>query len=433
MRVKRITALVLPVLLCLCAALRADTVILKSGDKLEGKILSETDAEVTMSVQVSATIKDERVIKREEIEKVLKVQPEEEAWVALGNLVPGTESLERDDYERVKTALQYFITSFPQSGYATVAKERLEKFTAEQKRVESGEVKLDGQWLSREKVQEGRVQVGGHILLNRMKRAAGAGQLTDAMANFDQLEKNFRGSASYPDAVELGRRVLPPLKTAVEQRQAQLKRRMDDEKLRLTTSKGAEHEQLDALIKKETATTEANIAAAERAGVKWLPLQPANVRSLTALLSRVTSESARLNGLPTEKMHESAKAAEEAATALSTGRLETAEKALQSAISAWPENELAKRTQLKLADAKKAASASKAPTPAPTPTPKPKPSSASNEQAPVAPVGEPEPEAKPFYKRPVFFIVLAVVVAFGAIGAKMIVKSRATADNTLDK
>src|SRR5204863_7219207 len=132
----------------------------------------------------------------------------------------------------------------------------------------------------------------------------------------------------------------------------QLKRRAEDEKQRLATSKGAEHDQLDTLIKKERATTEATIAATERAGIKWLPLQPANDRSLTALASRVTSETTRLNALNTEKMHESFKAADEAATALARNDIEGAEKALQSATSAWSDNELAKRLQVKLADAK---------------------------------------------------------------------------------
>jgi hypothetical protein len=436
MSVHRIAATILSVLFFLCASVLGDTVFLKSGEKLEGKILSETDAEITMSVQVSATIKDERVIKRDEIEKVQKIQPEEVAWVAIGNLVPGTESLEWDDYERTKTALQYFITSFPTSAYVAVAKERLDLFTAEQARVNKGEVKLNNQWLPKEKVQEERIQVGGRILLNRMKRASSAGQLTEAMAIFDQLEKGFPGAGSYPEAVELARRILPPLKVAVEQRQAQLKRRIADEKQRLTTSKGAEHDQLAALIKKESATTDATIIATEKAGVKWLPLHPANEKSLTTLTTRVTAETTRLASLRTDKMQESVAASASAERALSVGKLDEAEKALKEATTAWPANELAKRLQVKLTDAKKGASANKssAPPPAATPPPKPKKSSSAT-SAPVAPApGQTEePQEKSFFKSPTFFIGLAVVIAFGAIAGKMIAKSRANPTDVLDK
>ena len=434
MTVTRITAAFLPVLLCFCMTLRADTVTLKSGEKLEGRILSETDAEVTMSVQITATIKDERVVKREDIAKVDKVQPDEETWAALANLVPGTESLERDEYDRVRTALGYFTSTFPKSPHAALAQSRLDQFTAEQVRVSVGEVKLNGQWLPKEKAQEERIQIAGKILLNRMKRAAAAGQLSEAMANFDQMEKNFAGSLSFPEAVELGRRVLPTLRVAVEQRQAALKRRLEDEKQRLLTSKGQEHTQLDELIKKERTTTEATLAASERAGMKWLPLQPANERSLTALMSRVNTETTRLNGLRLEKMAESAKTSQEAAAALASGNLDAAEKALKEALSAWPENELAKRTQVKLTDAKKPAPAAKPATPTPAPAQKQRPSASSAPApAPVAVADAEQPAETSFFKRPIFFIAVAVVVAFGAIAAKKIAKSRASADNVLDK
>lgn len=426
----RITSAALPIILCLCASLRADIVNLKNGDKVEGKILSQTDAEVTMNVQVTATIKDERVFKRSEIASIEKVMPDEEAWAALANLAPGTDSLELDDYGRAKALLGNFVKSFPESDHKATAQQQLTQLTAEEKRVAAGEVKLNGQWLGKDKVQEERLQVAGHILFNRMKRASAAGQLTDAMAILAQMEKTFPGAASYPDAVDLGRRILPSLKATVEQRQAQMKRRLDDEKTRLATSKGAEHDQLDALIKRERTTTEAAIAAAERAGVKWLPLQPANEKSLSSLASLVASETTRLNGLPADKMHESVKATEQAAAALASGNLDAAEKALKEATSAWSANELTKRLQTKLADARKSSSATKAatptPTPPPTPTPKPKPASSTSTAAPVAPA--PEAEETPFYKKPIGIVVLAALVAFGAVGGRMLAKKRAAAE-----
>ena len=434
MTAKRIFAATLSFIVCLSASLRGDTVTLKSGDKVEGKILSETDAEVTMSVQVTATIKDERVIKRDEIAKIDKVQPDEQAWALIANLAPGTESLERDEYDKVKAALGYFTGTFPKSAHAALAQSRLHQFTAEQIRVGLGEVKLNGQWLGKERVKDEQVQIAGRILLNRMKRAAGAGQMTEAMAIFDQLEKGFAGSASYPEAVELGRGVLASLFRAVAQRQVQFKRHLDDEKQRVAGSKGTELAQLNALIKQDLATTEATLAAIERSGVKWFPLQPANARSLASLASRVTSETARLNGLPIDKMKESVKIAEAAAAALSNGNFDLSETMLREANAAWSTNELAKRTQLKLADARKAATAPKTATPtpapasAPTPAPKKKSASASApapSSNPATP-GDPEqPGETSLFRKPGFFIAVAAVLALGTIGGKIIVKARA--------
>lgn len=431
MRVKKIIANALSALFCLCAALRADTVTLKSGEKIEGKILKETDAEVTLSVQVTATIKDERVIKRDDIANVDKVQPDEDAWNALVNLAPANDSLSSEEYGRVIAAFEGFVKNFPQSAHMPVAKQRIDQFLKEERRVDTGEVKLDWQWITKDQMQEERVQIAGRIFLNRMKRASSAGQLIEAMIIFEQLDKGFPGTATYPEAVDLGRRILPSLKAAIDQRQVQVKRRTEDENKRLATSKGPEHAQLDALLKRERATAETAISAIEKSGVKWLPLQPATEKSLASLASHVTSETTRLNGLPTEKMRDSLRATQKAASELAGGSLDAADRALKDATTAWPANELAKRLQIRLADARKGASGIKAATPAPTPTPtpaptpKPKPAATPTSAAPPPPA-----EDTPFYKSPTVLIVLLALIAFGAIGGKMLAKKRANADIT---
>ena len=417
----------LGVFIFLGGGLRADTVILKSGEKVEGKVLSETDAEVTLSVQITPTIKDERVIKKADVEKIDKVMPDEVAWAPLAGLTPGQDSLEKDDYERVVTALGYFLTSYPASPHAKVAKERLDLFQVDQKRIERGEVKMDGAWLAKDKVEEARIQIAGHILFNRMKAHATAGRSIEAMLVFDQIEKGFSGSASYPDAISLARKILVGLRPVVEQQQARVKRKIEDEKVRLKTAQGAEKVQLEALLKREQTMTDAAVTAVEKSGAKWLPLQPANERSLTATMSRLTSETTRLNALPIEKMTQSLKKTEEAAAELASGQLADAEKTLNEATAAWPKNEVADRLKKKLAEAKKGEAAAKVeagktkaePTPKPKATPAPR-----SAEAPVEVTKE--PEVVPFYKKSFFFIALVAVAVFGAIGTKVFAKLRAT-------
>ena len=413
-------------LISLGAGLRADTVILKSGEKVEGKVLSETETELTVSVQITPTIKDDRVIKKSDVDKIEKVMPDEQAWAPLEAVAPGRDSLEIADYDRVISMLGYFLGSYPKSAHAKVAQERLELFQIEQKRVERGDVKMDGEWLNKDKVQEERIQIAGHILLNRMKAHAYAGRSIETLLVFDQLEKNFGGSASYPDAVLLARKILAALKPVVEQQQARLKRKAEDDKVRLKTAQGAEKIQLEALLKAEQAKNEAAVTAVEKSGAKWLPLQPATERSMASLLSRTTSETTRLNGLPVEKMAQSIKFAETAAADLSGGKFAEAEKDLSDAGSAWSANELIGRLKKKLADAKKAEAAAKveaAKTPKAAPTPKPKATPAP--QTAEAPPPPSEPEPVPFYKRPFFFIALVAVAAFGSLAAKVFGKLRA--------
>src|SRR5581483_5043345 len=89
----------------------ADTVTLKTGDKLNGKITSETDSQVTMRVQVSATISDERTINKDEIASIEKEQPDELAFQDLRNLKPDPQmSYSADTYDRILSMLRNFNT-----------------------------------------------------------------------------------------------------------------------------------------------------------------------------------------------------------------------------------------------------------------------------------------------------------------------------------
>src|SRR4051794_3643113 len=114
----------LAALVSIAASSFADTVTLKSGEKVEGRITNESDTQLTMEVKVTSSIKDERVIKKADIAKIDKVQPDLEAWNNLKNLFLGEESLELADYQRSINLLNGFVTQFPQSPNAAEAKKK---------------------------------------------------------------------------------------------------------------------------------------------------------------------------------------------------------------------------------------------------------------------------------------------------------------------
>ncbi len=418
----------------------ADTIILKSGDKVEGKILSETDTELTLEVKITASIKDERILKKADIEKIEKIQPDAEAWAGIKAIALGSESLEQSDYSGAMSLLGTFVAQFPQSAHAAEAKEKLAKFEEEKKRVEAGEMKLDSKWLTAAQVQEERAQISGHILLSRMKRFAAAGQYAEAMNVFAAIEKTFSGTAAYPDAVVLARQTAPLLKTAAEQRLAQLKQLLEQNKARLANTQGADRVQLVGMQKQQQAANEATLAAIERAGVLWMPLNPANERSIGALITRAAGETSRLAGQQVEKMRQSVQAAQSAQSALDAGDIAKADASLKEASSAWSNNELLKRLQTKLAaqqkiamaakteaakaDAESIALAAKA-----TPTPKPKPTP---EPAPVVEtVQTPKKESSSFLGSPVSWVLLVLLLGLAALAKKFLGKD--PSENILDQ
>ena len=420
----RLSLSALAALLGLAVTGFADTVTLKSGEKLEGRVTNETETEVSIEVAVTASIKDQRVIKKSDVAKIEKVQPDLEAWEDLKKLDLGPESQESADYQRSINLLNGFVTQFPQSAHAAEAKTKVGQFQAEQKRVEAGELKLGGNWMTADEVKEERMQINGRILLGRMKANIAKRQFVEALNAFDALDKTANGSASYPDAIVVARQILPALKDAAEQLKTQVKAQAEERKRRLQNVQGAERLQLEALQKKQVAQTDALVASYEKTGVKWLPLSPANEKSLTALSSKATSELSALGRHNIERMKASLQATDRAKEAIDKADGNAADAALKEATSAWPQNEYIKRIQPKVAEAKaKAVALAKEEEAAKLAASKIKPAPKATTPEPATAVVTDEPKKEgSIFGSPVFWIILILILGLAAYAMKKLGK-----------
>ncbi len=429
-------------------SLLADAVVLKGGERIEGKILSETDTEVTIQFQISASIKDERTVKKSEVEKIEKATPDAEAWAVLKDFKLSDDSLEPALYLHYINSLKGFIAQFPDSPNAAAAKTALGAIEAEKTRVDGGEYKFDGKWLSKDEVQKERIQILGSAYLSQMKKFAAAGRISEAMASFEQVQKQAAGSASFPEAVELARRTVASLKTAADNGLVKLKaQRVEDQKMvdKLTEPQKS---QMARDLKALRDRIDAAVAAAERSGAKWLPLNPANERSLAAISSKAGSELSRLNALQTENMKASIAEVAKVKGALAAGDIAAAEAAANKAKQLWPGNEQTDRANAAIAEAKRvgaekmaaekaaaeeaariaAEDAKKKPVPELAPPPPPEPAAS----APVEEEAAKKEEGS-ILSSPGFWVLLVVILVFAAVGRKAFRKFKDPTGNILDQ
>src|SRR5687767_3643608 len=180
---------------------RGDTVTLKSGEKIDGRILSETSAELKIEVK-SGGIVDERTVAKSDVAKVEKASADGVAWQPLKTLQPGANSLPAAQYDRVIGPLRSFVTQFPQSPHVADAQKALTAFEEEKKRVDAGELKLNGKWISKDEVQKERYQINALVALNYLREQQARGDIIGALNTFDVIERDYPGSRAYPDAVE---------------------------------------------------------------------------------------------------------------------------------------------------------------------------------------------------------------------------------------
>ena len=375
----------------LCAALLstsalADTFTLKTGERFEAKILSETATEMTLEVQISAGIKDEKVVKKADVVKLDRVAPDETAYRAVMNLLPGKNTLLPAQYDSIQTALQNYTAQYPESGHVAEVKQALAGFQADKKRVDAGEMKVEGVWLSKAQVAQQRVQIGGLQAFNAMKSANAAGDAIGALNAYVGLEKGFGGAKVLPDGIELARQILTVLKPAVERALENQKIKEADRVQGVKNAGTLDHperipadlraqvqatatlaaKELEAANQREQAKADAALAAATTAGL-WPPMAPFSEKCLKAIQMKIPVESARLEKLPVADMRESIRLAEQAQTEITDKDLAAATETLKEAIKLWPANELGKRLSAQLTALKNPPKTDPATTPATTP------------------------------------------------------------------
>lgn len=431
----------------------ADTVTLKSGERIEGKIIGETDKEVTLEVKISPAVSDERVVQKADIAKIDKTSPETEAYKAISMILPGSNSLSPTQYEQVSRTLQSYIAQFPNGLHAADVQTTINAFEAEKKRVEAGEIKLHNQWLSKVEAEKEKVQIGGQLTFEFMKAQQARGDIIGALNSFVLLEKSYPGAATMPDGIELAKQLVAAFKPAVDRAIPTQKILKADREKGFAAAGPADRAEMMAAYKKEQAQAEEAVVAANALG-KWPPLIPGSEKSLTSLQAAIVKEIPRLAGLPVEKMRSSIQLAESAKQKMDAKDVDGAVEDLKEATALWPANDVAIRLNKEIAkqkaDVKKAPAATpgSSSTPAPSragvfepiaatgnsPSPTPAKPSHKITQPPVgttpAPaVAEKKPEeSAPFYKTLGGAIAIVVGIAVVLIGVNVLQKMKNRGD-----
>ncbi len=403
----------------------ADTIILKSGEKIEGKVIKETETELTLAVQVTATISDERVIPRADIERIETVRPETEAYKSIATIQTPLNSLAASQYEMLVAPLKAYLAQYPDSTHAKDTQKALDEILAEQKRVEGGEVKLRGEWISKEDAEKEKIQINGLLSLEHMKNQSATGDTIGALNTFAILEKNYIGSASMPEAVELARYLVASMKPVLDRAVLDQKAFKQQKETGFASSGPVERAEMIAAYKAEVAQADAAVKATPPG--QWPPFIATNEMSIKTLLTRVTSETTRLEKMPVAQMKASNQLTATARKNIAAAELESAATALKEATKLWPRNELAVRltkevaAQIK-ADAKEAATVKPLPAATPAPAATPKPSAAAKAAAPRVIARE---EPKPFFMTLPGAITIVVGIAAVLAGVNVYKKMKA--------
>lgn len=370
----------------------ADTVTLKSGEVIEGKILSETDQQIVMDAVVSAGIIDQKTIARGEVQTVSKTPPDEIAYQAIKGCQIEPRSLPTASYAPMVKSLETFLQKYPQSSRAGEVQGKLAAFKQEQEKVQAGNIKWNNRWYTPAEIEKNKYQLRAQMQLATMRDQATRRDYIGALNSFDQLEKTYPGSEAYLDGIELAKSILRLAASDMDRAMTAFRNQEMQFTNGIVLVPEPQKSQMIAARQAQIAAAEAALAAAERAGVKWKPFQPMASKGAESLKTALAAETPRLEALPLAAMRASLAKTKEAEAALKESKIAEAQGKIKEAQTLWAQNNQAVVLGAEIESLKKKVAPVSAPpvattghksaapkpveatpTPAPTPTPTPTP------------------------------------------------------------
>jgi len=197
----------------------ADKIYLANGSTLEGDILEETADAVRLRYHVTPRIQDEKMVPKSTIVKIEKVAPDARALEKIQEMLPMADrspALAYDDF--INRQLRSFKTKFPESELHGQIDKMISDLKAEKERVATGDVKINGAFVSPKEYDMDRKRFESEAAVGRFKSKIEAGKFIEGMRIFRSIEEEYIGTVALVDAIEYARdKALPTFERSIGQ------------------------------------------------------------------------------------------------------------------------------------------------------------------------------------------------------------------------
>jgi hypothetical protein len=333
----------------------ADSVKLKSGELIEGKVISTDATSVTIETQFSPTITDQRTIARTDIALLSVASDDEAAFAKLRDLQPPATALDTQACTDIlDKQLRPFLAKFPTSTRVTDVKAIIKSFEADIARLQDGEKKVGGAWYSPEAYEAEKYQLDAEILFEAMQRDFAAKNYAAAMNDYDQLQRSYAGSAAYASAVPLAGKALKMLDQQLTFAIANLPQTLARRQAAIDRTPVEQRQPIQAAVDAENARAAALAAAAQQSNQHFFAILPYDEKGLHAMQESSAQIAQQLAAVDEQKLAKAAVLIKQVNEELAHNQLAAAQTTLSELGAAWPEYEGLSRLQQRLSTSQSA-------------------------------------------------------------------------------
>lgn len=276
------------------AGARADVITLKNGEKLVGNIISDDEEQLVVEVNVTASIRDEKIIPRAEVQRIELESEDSRAFRKIQDLVPTPELLSKESYEARIEMLEGFLKNYTDSSKAGDVKQMIDILEEELMVIAQGGIKFGEGMIAPEEYAANAYGNDTRIAEKRIKEAVARMDLLVALRLSDRYEETFGESEGLPVIAALMRQVLRAYRANLSESLESFESRL------LKRETGLERMTPEDRVGTELAILEENESIAKRfatekaARVKWVTPDAFHKESIDEALRQIASEIIRL-------------------------------------------------------------------------------------------------------------------------------------------
>lgn len=298
----------------------ADTFRLKDGTKLEAKVLREDASSYTLEVQVTKSIREERVVKKADVDGVDRVSNDDKAFAGLKDVLPAPDLLTTEDYDSRIRKVRDFIKEYPESlTLVKKAREMAAELEKERELVNQGGVKLGGRVLAPEERESNKFEVDARMLEVALRTKAKAGQNVAALRDFEKLDKEYQSSAAYREVLVTVKEVMRRYRAEAADGASTFDARMKKQQAGLELQQSEDRSDSTRAIAERDAQAKATYDAEKKANVKWVTPNLFVKASLDEASKYADQELKRLDALKLDTLPDGGKAWRDAWAAIHAG------------------------------------------------------------------------------------------------------------------
>lgn len=247
----------------------ADIFIMKDGSRIKADVIDRTPEEYVLDVYVTKSIKEQKTIKRSDIEKIERVSEADEDFKKIADLTPAPPFLKVADYDtRIKT-LKDFVAKHKITTAGTKAAEMIVELEAEREIVAAGGVKTEEKVLTASERESDLVNVQSQELAVEFRELVEKRSYVAALRKFQQLENNFAASAAHREALPLYKQLLASYQLLITKELNEFEKKQMMRKKSFNDLSDSDQARLMAVEKNRMQQVEKIREAEDEKGVMW--------------------------------------------------------------------------------------------------------------------------------------------------------------------